>query len=304
MQRERIGDLCVGRWESILTSTGVPTEFLSNKHGPCPICTAGKDRFRFDNKGGRGTWYCSHCGAGDGFALLQKINGWAFPQAAREVERVLGMSRQDTPHHEFTDERKRQILRQAWKDSRVVEFGDAVWTYLVGRVGIKTLPLSLRFHPSLRYDATRSFPAMLGVVTMPDGSPSTMHRTWLDGNGGKAPVDEAKKVMAGPIKTGAIRLAPVSPRLGIAEGIETALAASVLFDMPVWAAISANGMQQWEPPKEVREVVIYADNDTNYTGQDAGYALAKRLSLAGISVDVQIPARADSDWADVAREEL
>lgn len=304
MQRERIGDLCVGRWESILTSSGVSADFLSNKHGPCPICTAGKDRFRFDNKGGRGTWYCSQCGAGDGFALLQKINGWAFPQAAREVERVLGMSRQDAPHHEFTDERKRQILRQAWKESKVVELGDPVWKYLVGRVGIKTLPQSLRFHPALRYDATRSFPAMLGIVTMPDGSPSTMHRTWLDGNGGKAPVDEAKKVMAGPIKTGAIRLAPVSLRLGIAEGIETALGASSLFDLPVWAAISANGMQQWEPPKEVTEVVIFADNDTNYTGQDAAYALAKRLSLAGKSVQVQIPARPGSDWADVAKEEL
>ena len=108
MQREKIGDLCVGRWESILTSIGVAADFLSAKHGPCPICTTGKDRFRFDNKGGRGTWFCSHCGAGDGFALMQKINGWAFPQAAREVERVLGMSRQDTPRHEFTDERKRQ----------------------------------------------------------------------------------------------------------------------------------------------------------------------------------------------------
>lgn len=304
MQRERIGDLCVGRWESILTSTGVSTDFLSNKHGPCPICTTGKDRFRFDNKGGRGTWYCSQCGAGDGFALLQKINGWAFPQAAREVERVLGMSRQDAPHHEFTDERKRQILRQAWKESKVVEIGDLVWTYLVGRVGLKTRPQSLRFHPSLRYDATRSFPAMLGIVTMPDGSPSTMHRTWLDGKGGKAPVDEAKKVMTGQIKTGAIRLAPVSPRLGIAEGIETALGASSLFDMPVWASISANGMQQWEPPKEVTEVVIFADNDTNYTGQDAAYALAKRLALAGKSVQVQIPARPGTDWADVAKEEL
>jgi len=304
MQRERIGDLCVGRWESILTATGVSTEFLSNKHGPCPICTAGKDRFRFDNKGGRGTWYCSQCGAGDGFALLQKINGWAFPQAAREVERVLGVSRQDAPHHEFTDEQKRQKLRQAWKESHAVELGDPVWTYLAGRVGIKRLPAALRYHPALRYDATRSFPAMLGIVTMPDGSPSTMHRTWLDGKGGKAPVEEAKKVMAGPIKTGAIRLAPVSTRLGIAEGIETALGASSLFDLPVWASISANGMQQWEPPKEVREVVIFADNDTNYTGQDAAYALAKRLSLRGISVEVQIPARPGSDWADVAKEEL
>lgn len=302
MQRERIGDLCTDRWESILTSLGIAAEFLSKKHGPCPIC-GGKDRFRFDNKGGRGTWFCSHCGAGDGFALLLKLNSWKFTQAAREVERVLGVSTQDAPRRTFDDEQKRQALRQAYKESRPVSEGDPVWAYLTRRAGIKTLPESLRFHPSLRYEGGKSFPAMLGIVTMPDGKPSTMHRTWLDGNGWKAPVDEPKKVMAGTIKTGAIRLAPVAPRLGIAEGIETALAASVLFDLPVWAAISANGMQQWEVPTGVDEVVIFADNDENYTGQTAAYALAKSLSLKGLKAEVMVPAKVGSDWADVGVEE-
>lgn len=302
MQRERIGDLCKDRWESILTSLGVAPEFLSKKHGPCPLC-GGKDRYRFDNKGGRGSWFCSQCGAGDGFSLLLKMNGWAFPQAAREVERVLGVSREDAPRREFDDEKKRQALRQAWKESSPVTEGDPVWSYLVRRAGITQVPQALRFHPSLRYDATRSFPAMLGTVTMPDGTASTMHRTWLDGKGGKAPVEEAKKVMAGTIKTGAIRLAPIAPRLGIAEGIETALAASVMFDMPVWAAISANGMQQWEPPKEVSEVVIFADNDESYIGQSAGHALAKTLVARGIRAEVLIPAVIGTDWADVSAEE-
>lgn len=304
MQRERIGDLCVGRWESILTSLGLSVDVLNGKHHPCPICRAGKDRFRFDNKGGRGTWYCSHDGAGDGFALLQKINGWSFPQVAREIERVLGVSREDAPRREFDDEQKRQALRRAYKESRPVVHGDPVWTYLQRRAGIKTAPESIRFHPNLRYDANHVFPAMLAIVTMPDGTASTMHRTWLDGKGGKAPVDEPKKTMAGAIKTGAIRLAPIAPCLGIAEGIETALGASMLFDIPVWAAISANGVQQWESPDGVSSVVIFADNDTNYVGQEAGYALARRLSLKGINAEVRIPARPGSDWADVAAEEM
>ena len=37
-------------------SLGVPAKALTNRHGPCPIC-GGKDRFRFDDKGGRGTGY-------------------------------------------------------------------------------------------------------------------------------------------------------------------------------------------------------------------------------------------------------
>ena len=302
MQRERIGDMCAGRWESILTSLGVSSEFLAKKHGPCPMC-GGKDRYRFDNREGRGTWFCSHCGSGDGFKLLLSLNGWTFPQAAREVERVLGISREDAPKPEFTDEQKRQALRRVWKQSKPIACGDVVWEYLSGRTGIKTPPAGIRFHPSLPYGDTL-YPAMLGVVTMPDGKASTMHRTWLDGKGGKAPVDQPKKVMSGAIKGGAIRLAPPAGCLGIAEGIETALAASVLFSMPVWAAISANGVSQWQPPDGVSSVVVFADNDENYVGQNAGYALAQSLVRRGIQVDVRIPAKVGTDWADVAKEEM
>lgn len=297
MRSERIGDLCVGRWESILTSLGVASEFLSKKHGPCPMCK-GKDRYRFDNKDARGSYFCSHCGAGDGFSLLRKLNGWSFAEAAREVERVLGVSKQDGPRHEFTDEQKQQALRKVYSESRAVVHGDLVWTYLNGRTGIVNVPSTIRMHPKLRYDAGRAFPAMLALVTMPDGKPSTMHRTWLGGNGGKAPVDEPKKVMAGTIKTGAIRLAPMDACLGIAEGIETALRASVLFGVPTWAAISAGGMRDWEAPEGITEVVIFGDNDANFTGQNAAFSLAHRLAMKGIRTDVRIPTKVGTDWAD------
>jgi putative DNA primase/helicase len=297
MQRERIGDLCVGRWESILTSLGVASEFLSKKHGPCPLC-AGRDRYRFDNKDSRGSWFCSKCGAGDGFSLLRKLNGWSFAEAAREVERVLGVSKQDAPRHEFTDEQKRAALKRVYSESLAVTTGDAVWTYLNRRTGIVNVPNSIRLHPKLHYEKGLSFEAMLALVTMPDGKHSTMHRTWLDGKGGKAPVDEPKKVMAGTIKTGAIRLAPMAECLGIAEGIETALRASVLFGMPVWAAISAGGMRDWEAPEGLRRLIVFGDNDENFTGQTAAYSLANRLSLKGIKTEVRIPSKTGTDWAD------
>ena len=54
MQLNNAAELASGRWHGILTALGVPQEFLTGKHGPCPIC-GGKDRFRFDNKNGRGT---------------------------------------------------------------------------------------------------------------------------------------------------------------------------------------------------------------------------------------------------------
>ncbi len=49
--------LARGRWAEILPALGIGAEFLSDKHGPCSGC-GGKDRFRFDDKGGRGTFIC------------------------------------------------------------------------------------------------------------------------------------------------------------------------------------------------------------------------------------------------------
>ena len=44
--------------------------------------------------------------------------------------------------------------------------------------------------------------------------------------------------MMGTMPTGAaVRLMPHEEMLGIAEGIETALSASILFNVPVWAAL-------------------------------------------------------------------
>jgi putative DNA primase/helicase len=70
-----------------------------------------------------------------------------------------------------------------------------------------------------------------------------------------------------PLAGAAIRLTPVSRTLGIAEGIETALAASELFEVPVWSCISTTGIESFEPPEGAEHIVIFADNDENFAGQ-------------------------------------
>jgi putative DNA primase/helicase len=103
---------------------------------------------------------------------------------------------------------------------------------------------------------------------------------------------------------GAIRLAPAAEMMGVAEGIETALAASALFDQPVWATTGEALLQQWKPPEIAKHVTIYADNDLNYVGQCAAFTLAKRLIFEahrdGIerTVLVMVSPRAGTDWAD------
>ena len=76
-----------GHWQGILASFGVDRNLLTNNHSPCPCCK-GKDRFRFDNKNGNGTYYCNQCGAGDGMNLLQAFTGRSFKELAKEIEKA------------------------------------------------------------------------------------------------------------------------------------------------------------------------------------------------------------------------
>ena len=105
-----------------------------------------------------------------------------------------------------------------------------------------------------------------------------------------------------PVSGASIRLFPIAEGIGIAEGIETALAASVLFCKPVWSCISAGGVESFEPPAGVLSVTVFADNDENFTGQAAAYALARRLSLRGLQVAVKVPPMV-GDWCDVVHGE-
>ena len=304
MQRNReVLTEAEGRWRDILLSLGVDPKFLQNRHGPCPMC-AGTDRYRFDDKMQRGNWYCNKCGSGDGVALLMAINHWDFKQCVKEVERVIGTARLKPVRDEKTDEQKKKAMHDLLAEAKVVTVGDPVWKYLSNRApGLSMVPRDIRYHPSLWHtEAKREFPAMLATLRYADGNGASVHRTYLDGMGGKAPIDPNKKMWPGlPINGSCVRLSGIEPLVGIAEGIETALAASIVFGFPVWAATNATVLEKWEPPKGIQEVVICGDNDTSYAGQAAAYNLAKRLKTKGFAVSVEIPDPEDTDWADALK---
>jgi putative DNA primase/helicase len=69
-------------------------------------------------------------------------------------------------------------------------------------------PDTLRFHVGLRHPSGGCWPVMVALVTDGrDGTPIAIHRTYLarDG-GGKAAVDP-QRMMFGPCRGGAVRLA-------------------------------------------------------------------------------------------------
>jgi putative DNA primase/helicase len=296
--KRKTADDAIGRWFGILEKLGVDLRYLRNRHGPCPIC-GGKDRFRFDDIDGRGTWICSRCGAGDGFDLLRKLNGWGFAQTAKEVDRVIGAVAVSPGAERMNPDRKMRALRDAYEASMPVIKGDPVWMYLHRRLGIVNVPNDLRFHPGMLHPHGGTFPVMLACMRYPDGRLASLHRTYLTSDGSKAPVKMPKIFMPGrPLKTSSVRLATVAQAMGISEGIETALAASSRFGRPIWAAGNAILLENWVPPDGVKEILIAADNDASYTGQAAAFSLARRLTGIGYAVKVMIPCEAGTDWAD------
>ncbi len=80
----------IGHWPDLLAAVGIDTP-RRGKHGPCPTC-GGKDRFRLDDKGGRGTWICNQCGAGDGLMLVGLVTSKPIKEAAELIAPLVGLS--------------------------------------------------------------------------------------------------------------------------------------------------------------------------------------------------------------------
>ncbi|ATU99127.1 primase-helicase zinc-binding domain-containing protein [Aeromonas salmonicida] len=96
-----------GQWRDVLTANGINLP-SGRHHGACPLCMAGKDRFRFDDKEGRGTWVCNQCGAGDGLSLYQQATEQSMSEAIRSLASYLGLSGQMTPTDHARIEKQRQ----------------------------------------------------------------------------------------------------------------------------------------------------------------------------------------------------
>lgn len=295
------------RWRGILMELGIPGDLLTKKQGPCPVC-GGRDRFRFDDKEGRGTSYCNTCGARDGMKLALDFTGRPFTEIAPRIDALVGNVKPDSrPLPELSEEDRAKRLREVYLGSRAIEPGDLAHRYLASRhIEELIYPKALRFHPGLNDGDGYVRPALLAMVGVYGAERfSSIHRTFLCQDGSaKAEIASPRRMMPGSLPEGAcVALSEwTGGPIGIAEGLETAMSASALFDIPVWSAISANMMEKWTPPPGADEVVIFGDNDASFTGAASAYALAKRLRHelpAEVDVLVKIPEIAGEDWSDV-----
>lgn len=188
--------------------------------------------------------------------------------------------------------------------------GTLAETYLKSR-GLDPPPSdNLRFCANVTdWKAGVGRPAMIAIPRLANGEPTGgVHRTFLAYDGsGKAPMDQPKK-MLGSMENGAIRLAPMGEdgRLGIAEGIETALAAMQLYGLPVWAATAApflGGRDRsgawigFVPPTGITALYIFADAGS--AGLKVANAVLEQAKENGLPAMIVEPVGDDDFNADL-----
>ena len=332
------------RWDAIIPALAPELAQAFDKigrHVKCPHHKGATERNlrvppKFVPDGGM---ICNTCGTfADGFAVLMWSRGWTFHEAVCEVAGYLhGYNAARTPEQldrEVELRRKRLVAQEKARqdeDRRTRRSLNAVWKasvpltaivaepgrlYLLHR-GLIRIPRTaeIRFHPELTYRDQDSgtvrgrFAALIARVRTVSGQPGSLLRLYTNAAGDKLPWEDRKKLMAHPSSTvltgGAIHLGPVARVLGVAEGLETALAVTELFGISCWATYSATMLENFVPPPGVEKVVVFADKDVSGTGERAAKKLVERLWDMGITAGIRLPTleipqgSKGVDWLDV-----
>ena len=184
-----------------------------------------------------------------------------------------------------------------WRDAQPLRASPAK-AYLESR-GILAASPALRFHPRTPLGPkgrARFLPAMIAAVSLDEG-PIAIHRTFLSTEAsGKAAFEKPKRAL-GALGEAAVRLfAPVSGKLGLAEGVESAMSAYALTGIPVWATLGNERFGLVSVPESATELHLFVDHD-------AGGELAASRALAayardGRTIHVRKPSSRGTDWND------
>lgn len=253
------------------------------------------------------------------YGCNRQFPGQVFTWAASARDRMTPAERTELAHRIEQARRERETTQRTqwrenagrlvklWGQCLPVERGDPVLQYLAHRLHCEPWPVPecLRLHDALPYriegESVGVWPAMVARLSAPDGQLLALHRTWLTPDGRKAPTPGPCKKLtptAGHLAGACIRLGSLAAgQIGIAEGIETALAARCASGVPTVAAYSAGALAGWVWPTDLRRLVIFADADS--AGAEASDKLRQRARTAGLSVEVMTPTAPGTDWCDV-----
>ena len=200
--------------------------------------------------------------------------------------------------------------QRLWRQAEIFE-GSLVDSYLASR-GLKLRSRDLRFHAKTPLGAksdARFLPSMLAAVRT-DEAIVAVHRTFLEecfdpaaksktaaGSVRLARFDRPKRAL-GRLGTGTVRLtSPIDGRLGLAEGIESALAAQQIFGIACWATLGNERFGLVTIPQSVRELTLFIDADAGGDiAEQKGRAAHKREGRIILTRRPQVDGQ---DWNDV-----
>jgi hypothetical protein len=306
---------------------------LARTLGGAEPTTHRRDEWRLRNRGSlsvmvagpkRGAWYDNEAGCGgDPLGLVAHLRhvsmrdayAWALgwlgeaPHHRHTLEAARPVAPPTAPHGHASERDTRRDDGKAWSIAKGAELwreamsaeGTPAEQYLTARGLELPTDAPLRFHPSAwrNRDYGPLGPAMVALMTDPaTGQPCGAHVTYLRGDGGGKAAGERVKVMLGI--AGTIRLVPdeeVSLGLGLAEGIETALAVTQCTGWkPVWAATSAGAIRNFPVLPGIEALTVFADTDAKGTGTDAARECCRRWAAAGRNARLLAPPT--GDWDD------
>jgi len=238
----------------------------------------------------------------DGSFIVNSFVGDDWRACREHVAGLLGWSDQrpsapspmpDLDLRDMVDVQRRIDRGMAIWDASLPLPGTTAEAYLASR-DLAYDGTALRFHPHCPFRQERH-PAMVALMTDAEtGEPRGVHRTALlpSGSGKAAP----GKMMLGNAKGSVVRLYDHEHPfgLGIAEGIETALATAF---RPMWACLTAGGIAGLPVLPGVDALTIFADHDASGAGEKAADACAARWFAADVEVTIRMPIEVGVDYA-------
>lgn len=260
-------------------------------------------------KDGRTRVKChSGCDWRDVIAELQRLGVW--PQD--------GEPKRPEPTPEEREELEHELREKAERAQRYWRESIPLWhprAELGGRYlrlrGIappypETLAFSWLCHP----ETHERCPCLLVARHGPDGHVVALQRIYLNRDGTKYAAsyrDQDGTVRKAKAKW-SLGCAPVSrlvfayplPHLAVAEGVETALSAWRIFDLPAWACCGGFP-KELRLPDHCERVSLIADHDPSEVSEVKARALARSIRATGRAATVLMPNETGLDANDILK---
>ena len=280
------------RWPTVLAGLHIDVPDSPRRHAPCPAC-GGSGRFRFDD-GGRGSFICNQCGAGDGLDLIKRVNNCDTTEAAQLAADVLGIDYRTVKQDEATASQKREQMKaesqqreQERQRRKLAEIEQRRGLFVSHWQGLA----ETAFEGESEYLMNKGLVGFTFPV-LPDGS---LLLGLVDESGTVTAAQTItqqgeKRLLAGSAKRGAyhaVNAADAPQSVLIAEGLATALSVHLIRPEALTVcAIDAGNLQPVAQAMHQRypnaQIIIAADNDIKpgepNTGKDAAEKAAKAVS--------------------------